>query len=181
MFAQIKIERDFTHRNLTWVSSRTSDRYSPAKKASKAGIKLLLVQLSKRHRRYAVEVENRRIGIIKAGIGNWIARADLQFGASETQEKTPTLALIWLVENYKKVKRAGIKFFASQDLYHYNIENENWLIKISLTPEDCVATINHKNNLDFEYFPDPHSAIRFSFDLILNRSGKDLSTNNSEF
>ncbi|MGF1487372.1 MAG: hypothetical protein ACFBSE_09710, partial [Prochloraceae cyanobacterium] len=154
MISQIRIERNFLPRELSRVSSKPSDRPSPAQKASKAGIKLVLVQLSKRLRRYGVQLENRRIGIIKAGIENWIATADLQFGAAATQQKTPTLALIWLVENYRKVKQAGIKFFASQDLYHYNIENENWLIKISLTPEDCLTTINHRNTLDFEYFPD---------------------------
>ena len=183
MISQIRIERNFLPRELSRVSSKASDRPSPAKKASKAGIgiKLVLVLLSKKHRRYAVQLENRRIGIIRAGIGNWIATADLQFGAAETQQKTPTLALIWLVDNYRKVKQAGIKFFASQDLYHYNIENENWLIKISLTPEDCLTTINHRNNLDFEYFPDIYSAVVFSFDLILNEDRSNSNNYKDEF
>ncbi len=181
MISQIQIQRNFIPRELTRVNSKTSDHLIQPKKALKAGIKLVLVQLSRRHRRYGVKLENQRIGIIKPGIGNWKAIADLQFGAAESQQKTPTLALIWLVDNHRKVKEAGIKFFASQDLYHYNIENENWLIKVNLTPEDCLATINHGNNLDLEYFPDPHSAIRFSFNLILNEDRSHSNLDNDEF
>jgi len=181
MISQIKIERNFLPRELTRVNSKTSDHLPKPKKASKAGIKLVLVQLSKRHRRYAVELENQRIGTIKPGIRNWIATADLQFGATESQEKTPTLALNWLLHNYKRVKDAGISFFASANLMHYNIENENWLIKIDCTPYEYLAKINHENNLDFEYFPDIQSAVIFSFDLILNEDRSNSTLDNYEF
>ncbi|MGF1490699.1 MAG: hypothetical protein ACFBSE_26705 [Prochloraceae cyanobacterium] len=181
MISQIKIERNFLPRELTPVNSKTSDQLPKPKKVSKAGIKLVLVQLSRRHRRYAVELENERIGIIKPGIRNWIATADLQFGATESQEKTPTLALNWLLQNYKRVKDAGISFFASVNLMHYNIENENWLIKIDCTPYEYLAKINHENNLYFEYFPDIHSAVVFSFDLIFYEDKSNCNTYNDEF
>ena len=129
----------------------------------------VLIPLSKKRKRYAIEYQNKRIGIIKPGIDHWCAIADLQYGAAESKLDSPMLAVNWLVDNYKRVELAGIRFFASQNLMHYNIECEDWLIKIDLTPYDCLAKINHENNLDFEYFPDLNSAVAFSFDLILNQ------------
>ena len=64
---------------------------------------------------------------------------------------------------------------------HYNIETENWQIKIDQTPCDCLVKINHENTLDFEYFPDLNSAVTFSFDLILNEDRSNSNNYNSEF
>ena len=121
----------------------------------------VLIPLSKKRKRYAIEYQNKRIGIIKPGIDHWCAVADLQYGAAESKLDSPMLAVNWLVDNYKRVSEAGIIFFASQNRMHYNIENLDWLIKIDLTPYDCLAKINHENNLDFEYFPDLNSAVVF--------------------
>ena len=121
----------------------------------------VLIPLSKKRKRYAIEYQNKRIGIIKPGIDHWCAVADLQYGAAQSKLDSPMLAVNWLVDNYKRVKVAGIIFFASQNRMHYNIENLDWLIKIDLTPYDCLAKINHENNLDFEYFPDLNSAVVF--------------------
>lgn len=157
--------------------NQSNDRAS-AKDSSKAPV---LIPLSKKRKRYAIDYQNQRIGIIKPGIDCWCAIADLQYGAAESKLDSPMLAVNWLVSNYKRVKKAGITFFASQNLMHYNIQNEDWLIKIDLTPYDCLAKINHQNTLDFEYFPDIHSAIAFSFDLILNEDRSNCNTYNDEF
>ena len=141
----------------------------------------VLIPLSKKRKRYVIEYQNQRIGIIKPGIECWIAAANLQYGATESKLDSPMLAVNWLVDNYKRVELAEITFFASQNFMHYNIENKNWLIKIDLTPDDCLAKINHKNNLDFEYFPDLNSAVVFSFDLILNQDRSNSNNYNSEF
>ena len=141
----------------------------------------VLILLSKRHKRYAIEYQNKRIGIIKPGIDCWIAVANLQYGAAESKLNSPMLAVNWLVDNYKRVELAGIRFKASQNLIHYNIETEDWLIKIDKTPYNCLAKINHQNTLDFEYFPDLNSAVVFSFDLILNQDRSNSSNYNREF
>ena len=141
----------------------------------------ILIPLSKKRKRYAIEYQNKRIGIIKPGIDHWCAIADLQYGAAQNKLDSSMLAVNWLVDNYKRVSEAGIIFFASQNLMHYNIECEDWLIKIDLTPYDCLAKINHENNLDFEYFPDLNSAVVFSFDLILNQDRSSSNNYNSEF
>ena len=154
------------------------NRNSQAKNSSNSPV---LIPLSKKRKRYAIEYQNKRIGIIKPGIDHWLAIADLQYGATESKLDSPMLSVNWLVDNYKRVEKAGISFFASQNLMHYNIENENWLIKIDLTPYDCLAKINHENNLDFEYFPDLNSAVVFSFDLILNQDRSNSNNYNSEF
>ena len=112
----------------------------------------------------------------------WLSNYDQVFyRAAESKLDSPMLAVNWLVDNYKRVKVAGIIFFASQNLMHYNIECEGWLIKIDLTPYDCLAKINHENNLDFEYFPDLNSAVVFSFDLILNEKRSNSTSYNREF
>ena len=154
------------------------DAKTPTKDSSKAPV---LIPPSKKRKRYAIEYQNKRIGIIKPGIDCWIAVANLQYGAAESKLDSPMLAVYWLVDNYKRVELAGIRFKASQNLMHYNIETEDWLIKIDKTPDDCLAKINHKNNLDFEYFPDLNSAVVFSFDLILNQDRSNSNNYNSEF
>ena len=179
MISQIKRQRVFANRNLNRVGSKTFARLPNPKKVSKARIEL--VPLSKKRKRYAIEYQNKRIGIIKPGIDSWSAIADLQYGAIESKLDSPMLAVNWLVDNYKRVKVAGIIFFASQNLMHYNIENSDWLIKIDLTPYDCLAKINHEDNLDFEYFPDLNSAVVFSFDLILNQDRSNSNNYNGEF
>lgn len=179
MISQIKRQRAKARRNFNRVGSKISVSLSNPKKVSKAGIEL--VPLSKKRKKYAIEYQNKRIGIIKPGIDCWIAVADLQYGATESKLDSPMLAVNWLVDNYKRVELARITFFASQNFMHYNIECEDWLIKIDLTPDDCLAKINHENNLDFEYFPDLNSAVVFSFDLILNQDRSNSNNYNSEF
>ena len=157
---------------------RYLEKYNIEPKKKPAPVSL---PLSKKRKRYAIEYQNKRIGIIEPGIDHWCAIADLQYGAAQNKLDSPMLAVNWLVDNYKRVSEAGIIFFASQNLMHYNIECEDWLIKIDLTPYDCLAKINHENNLDFEYFPDLNSAVVFSFDLILNQDRSSSNNYNSEF
>ena len=141
----------------------------------------VLIPLSKKRKRYAIEYLDQRIGIIKPGIDSWSAIADLQYGASESKLDSPMLGVYWLVDNYERVKAAGITFFASQNLMHYNIETKDYVIKIDQTPCDCLVKINHENTLDFEYFPELNSAVAFSFDLILNQDRSNSNRYNSEF
>ena len=130
----------------------------------------VLICLSNNHKRYAVDYQGQRIGIIKPGINCWYAEASLQFGAFANQLNTRIAAVNWLVDNYSKVEKAGIKFDVSENLSHYTIERNDWLIKIDVTPEDCIALINQGVASDLEYFPDLKSAIIYSFDLILSPS-----------
>ena len=129
---------------------------------------MLLIQLSRQ--RYAVQYQGKSIGIIKPGINCWYVEAGLQFGGFENQLDNPITAIDWLVDNYSKVEKAGIKFDVSQNLSHYTIELNDWLIKIDVTSEDCIALINQGEASNLEYFPDLRSAIAYSFDLILNSS-----------
>ena len=89
-------------------------------------------------------------------------------GAIENKLDTRTKAVNWLVNNFLKVENSGTQFHASCDLRHYTIEIFYWLIKIDVLDQDCRATIQDGNNLDYHYFPDLNSAIAYSFDLILN-------------
>ena len=112
MFSQIKKQRAFTHRNLNRVGSKTSVSLPNPKNVSKDGIEL--VPLSKKRKRYAIEYQNQRIGIIKPGIDCWRAIADLQYGASESKLDSPMLGVYWLVDNYERVKAAGITFLLAK-------------------------------------------------------------------
>ena len=78
MISQIKRQRAKAHRNFNRVGSKTSVSLPSSKKVSKAEIEL--VPLSKKRKRYAIEYQNQRIGIIKPGIDHWCAVADLQYG-----------------------------------------------------------------------------------------------------
>ena len=73
----------------------------------------ILIPLSKKRKRYAIEYQNKRIGIIKPGIDHWCAIADLQYGAAQSKLDSPMLSVNWLIDNYKRVSEAGIIFFAS--------------------------------------------------------------------
>ena len=141
----------------------------------------VLVELIKNSQRYAVDYRGQRIGIVKPVIDCWIAAASLQYGAIENLLDSRKLAVNWLVNNFLKVNRSGIKFNASCDLRHYTIERKCWLVKIDILDEDCRATIQNGNNLDFECFPDLNSAVTFSFDLILNQDRSNSNNYNSEF
>lgn len=141
----------------------------------------VLVRLSKNSQRYAVDYRGQRIGIIKPGIDCWIAAASLQYGAIENKLDTRTKAVNWLVNNFLKVDRSGIKFNVSCDRCHYTIEKSYWLIKIDVLDEDIRATIQDGNNLDYRYFPDLNSAVMFSFDLILNQDRSNSNNYNREF
>ena len=128
-----------------------------------------LVRLSKRSHRYGVNYQGRRIGIITLGIDCWIAETPLQYGAMNGKLDTPQGAVNWLITNYLKVFKSGIKFSIDSSYDHCTIEKGYWLIKIDrYSEDDFVALIQDKNTIDYESFPDLQSAIFYSFDLILN-------------
>ena len=129
----------------------------------------ILIQLSKKSRRYAVNYCKQRIGIVRPGVDCWIASASIQFGAIEFITDTLDEATNSLVNNFLKVSRSGIKFNASCNQCHYTIEAAPWLIKIDVFHEYCRASVVKKGRTtEYRYFPDLNSAIVCSFDLILN-------------
>ncbi len=159
-----KIESENFCRSHTFKSNQKNN----SQKQPESSAPIVLIRLSKRNQKYAVNYECIRIGIIKPGIDCSYAEAQLQYGAFNNTFKTPSAALNYLVDNYLRIRNSGIKFEVSDNHNHYIIERNEFLIKIDVNPEDCVATINWANDLKFEYFPDPRSAISYSFDLILN-------------
>ncbi len=128
----------------------------------------VLQPLSKNSRRYAVNYKGHRIGIIKPGIGCWLAIAGLQYGAIESKLDNIQQAIDWLVQNYLRIRDRGIQFSVDESLTHYTIESGYWLIKIDVGEQDCLAMTQFANSLEIDYFPDLHSAVRRGFDLILN-------------
>ncbi|MDJ0727758.1 MAG: hypothetical protein QNJ38_21870 [Prochloraceae cyanobacterium] len=134
----------------------------------------ILTQISQKHQKFTVQYEGCTIGSIKPLINAWQAVAYPQFGAFQNQLNSRGNAVYWLIENYLKVKNERISFIKSENCYHYTIEKDYILIKIDVTPEDCIASIIDGNQFDLAYFPDPESAIQYSFDLILNP--KEIST-----
>ena len=141
----------------------------------------ILVQLSKRHQKYLVEYQGHKIGSIKPIIEGWQATAYAKFGAFENQLDSREAAVFWLLANYLKVKNAGIKFSVSENCYHYTIEKDYYLVKIDVTPEDCIASIFDGNQFDLAYFPDPQSAIHYAFNFILNPKPKSIASELTEF
>ncbi len=170
MISQQNIKQLSQLSNLSKVGSNAAESLQLAKNQIEPqwSSPVIIIRLSQRSQRYAIEYENRRIGIIKPGIDCTYAEAELRYGAFNSTLETPKAALNWLIQNYLKVRNSGIKFEVSEDLSHYTIERDYDLIKIDVTPEDCIAAIQQGNQLDLAYFPDLRSAILYSFDLILN-------------
>ena len=130
----------------------------------------ILIKLSKKSARFAVQYFNQRVGIIRPGIDCWIASASIRFGAFESKLATKKEAIRWLVKNFLKIDRLGLKFIVDCEHFHYTIENDSWLIKIDVFDEYCRSTVIEDGRwLEYRYFPDLNSAIACSFTTILNR------------
>ncbi len=141
----------------------------------------ILVQLSKRHQKFLVEYQGHKIGTIKPIIVGWQATAYAQFGFFENQLDSREAAVHWLLDNYLAVKNAGIKFSVSENCYHYTIEKDYFLVKIDVTPEDCIASIFDGNQFDLADFPDPQSAIQYAFDFLLDPKPRSITSELTEF
>ena len=129
----------------------------------------VLIQLSKKSARYAINFSNQRIGIIRPGIDCWIASASMQFGAFECKLPTKREAIAWLVENFHTIESAGILLSVDRKFFHYTIESDFWLIKIDVFDDFCrSAVVEGGKWVEYYYFPDLNSAIACSFTLILN-------------
>ncbi|MDJ0726758.1 MAG: hypothetical protein QNJ38_16760 [Prochloraceae cyanobacterium] len=141
----------------------------------------ILVQLNKRHQKFLVEYQGQKIGTIKPLIDGWQANAYAQFGFFENQLDSREAAVHWLLENYFAVKNAGIKFSVSENCGDYTIEKDYYLVKIDVTPEDCIASIVDGNQFDLAYFPDPQSAIHYAFDFLLDPKPRSIASELTEF
>ncbi|MGF1486918.1 MAG: hypothetical protein ACFBSE_07380 [Prochloraceae cyanobacterium] len=138
-------------------------------------------EFASNNRYYPVNYRRQTIGTIRKGLDCWLARAGLKFGAFETKLETKRKAKGWLLNNYLKVVEAKIEFSVSENLCHYTIAGDSWLIKIYLREEDCIAVIREGDNSTREYFPTLNDAIAFSFDLILNSDSTIDNSQNEEF
>ena len=129
----------------------------------------ILIQLGKNSQRFAVNYAKRRIGIITPGIDCWIASTSIHFGAIEHKLFTRRAAIDWLVENFLRINRSGIKLTVCCENSHYLIESDSWQIKIDVFVEYC-RSIAIKNGVksEYRYFPDLNSAIACSFTQIMN-------------
>ena len=129
----------------------------------------VLIQLTNKSARFAINCSNQRIGIIRPGIDCWIASASMQFGAFECKLPTKRGAISWLVENFQTIDSAGISLSVDREFFHYTIESNFWLIKIDVYHDYCrSAVVEGGKWVEYYYFPDPNSAIACSFNLILN-------------
>ena len=129
----------------------------------------ILIKLSKKSARYAINCSNQRIGIIRPGIDCWIASASMQFGAFECKLPTKREAIAWLVENFQTIDSAGILLSVDRKFFHYTVESDFWLIKIDVFDDFCrSAVVEGGKWVEYYYFPDLNSAIACSFTLILN-------------
>ncbi len=165
--------------NLTKIPGQLKDQ--ALNQQSKLPDLPILVQLSKRHQKFLVEYQGHKIGSIKPIIDGWQANAYAQFGFFENQLDSREAAVFWLLDNYFAVKNAGIKFSVSENCYHYTLEKDYFLVKIDVTPEDCIASIIDGNQFDLAYFPDPQSAIHYAFNFILNPKPKSIASELTEF
>ncbi len=182
--SQLKIQQASKSSNLNRISSdviQLSQKVKVNSSKQPQWTRLISIKLSERSQRYAVNYQGKRIGIIRPGLGCWIAEAQLQYGAGDNKLENESLAKNWLLKNYLKVHNSGIKFEVSENYCHYTIEKGYWLIKIDETPEDYIATIQDCNDLKYAYFPDLRSAIVCSFDLILNPTPINSNSSYGEF
>jgi len=135
-------------------------------RSNDSGIKIS--EFASNNRYYPVNYRRQTIGTIRQAVDCWLATAGLKFGALEKKLETQRKAKGWLLNNYLKVVESKIEFSISENLCHYTIARDSWLIKIDLREEDCIAVIREGNNSTREYFPTLNDAIAFGFDLILN-------------
>ncbi len=142
---------------------------------------IILTSLSSRKQNYAVSFENQRLGLIKEVEDGFLAASEERFAAKTSNFKTINLAKNWLFLNYRKIEKSGIEFSVNAIGKNYTISRNEFLIEIDVNLEDCVATINWKNDLKFEYFSETRSAIAYSFDLILNPQPINPDYNHTEF
>lgn len=120
----------------------------------------ILIQLSKKSRRYAAYYCKQRIGIVRPGVNCWIASASIQFGAIEYTSNTRIEATNFLVKNFLRINRSGIKLTISCEDCHYTIENHSWRIEIDVFDEYCRSIAMHNGiESEYRYFPDLNSAI----------------------
>ena len=145
------------------------DRYERYFKKHESRSIPTLIQLGKNSRRFAVIYTKQKIGTIRAGIDCWVASASIHYGAIENKLFTRIEAIDWLVNNFLKINRSGIKLTISCELCHYVIENDSWQIEIDVFDEYCrsVASQNGVKS-EYRYFPDLNSAIACSFTQIMN-------------
>lgn len=130
---------------------------------------LQLIQLGKNSRRYAVNCSKQKIGTLRTGADCWVASASIQYGAIECKLRTKAEAIDWLVENFIRINRSGIKLLIGCEYCHYIVQDNFWRIEIDVFDEYCRSiAMQNGSKLEYQYFPDLNSAIACSFNLILN-------------
>lgn len=133
-------------------------------------LKADFIQLSKNSHRFAVNYSNQRIGTIRQSTDCWVASASIQCGAIESRLPTNKEAIHWLIKNFLRVDRSGIKVTIDCENCHYVVFNDSWEIEIDVFDEYCrsIAMQNGVISTEYRYFPDLNSAIACSFIMIMN-------------
>ena len=129
----------------------------------------ILIQLGKNSRRFAVIYSKQKIGTIRPGIDCWIASASIHCGAIEYKLFTRKEAINWLVKNFLRIDRSGIKLIVNCENCHYIVENDSWRIEIDVFDDYCRSiAMQNEVKSEYRYFPDLNSAIACSFTQIMN-------------